>query len=71
MPTRGEAGTQDAMVMAHQSSPKTAKKYQEKRVRQVAIARVQDASAARRAAMVSPGLVEALRKLNTEDAEQE
>ena len=69
--TRGEAGTQDAMVMAHQSSPKTAKKYQEKRVRQVAIARVQDASAARRAAMVSPGLVEALRKLNTEDAEQE
>lgn len=68
--SRGEAGTRDAMVMAHQSSPKTAKKYQGKRVRQVAIARVQDASAARRAAMVPPDLLEALLKLNTYGAEE-
>lgn len=69
--SRGEAGTRDAMVMAHQTSPETAKKYQQKRIRQVAIARVQDASAARRAAMLPPDLQEALRKINTDGEEQE
>lgn len=70
--SRGEAGTRDAMVMAHQRSPETARKYQEKRIRQVAITRVQDAAAARRAAQVSPDFLEALRKLSSnEDDHQE
>lgn len=58
--SRGEVGTRDTMVMAHQSSPKTAGKYQEKRIRQVAINRVQDVAAARRAALVSPVMLKSL-----------
>jgi hypothetical protein len=63
--SRGEVGTKDAMVMAHQTSPETAKKYQEKRVNQVAVNRVQDAAAARRAALLSPDLQKALQKLRS------
>lgn len=62
--SRGEVGTRDAMVMAHQTSPKTAKKYQEKRVRQVAITRVQQATATRRATEMPPELLEALKEIN-------
>lgn len=69
--SRGACGTRDAMAMAHQTSPKTAKKYQEKRIRQVAITRVQDAGAVRRAATLPPVLLETLRKLNTEEEHQE
>jgi hypothetical protein len=61
--SRGEQGTRDAMVMAHQTSPRTALKYQAKRVRQVAVERVQDASAARRAALMPPDLLTAIGKL--------
>ncbi|MEO3479881.1 hypothetical protein AAFO90_19680 [Phaeobacter sp. CAU 1743] len=69
--SRGEVGTRDAMVMAHQTSPRTAQKYQEKRIRRVAINRVQDAAAARRAGLATPDLLAALRELNTEQEEQE
>jgi hypothetical protein len=69
--SRGEVGTRDAMVMAHQTSPKTAQKYQEKRIRQVAINRVQNAAAARRAGLVSPDLLAALRNLSTDEEGQE
>lgn len=69
--SRGEVGTRDAMVMAHQTSPKTAQKYQEKRIRQVAINRVQNAAAARRAGLVSPDLLAALRNLSTDEEERE
>jgi hypothetical protein len=69
--SRGEAGTRDAMVMAHQRSSETARKYQQKRVRQVAIARVQDAAAARRAALASPEFLEALRKLTTVEGDHQ
>lgn len=65
--SRGEVGTRDAMVMAHQTSPKTAIKYQEKRLRHVAINRIQNAAAARRAALMPQELLEALRKLNTNE----
>lgn len=64
--SRGEVGTRDAMAMAHQSSPETARKYQEKRIRQVAINRIQNAGASRRAALLPPELLAALRKLKTE-----
>jgi len=67
--SRGEAGTRDAMVMAHQTSPKTAQKYQEKRICRVAISRVQDAAAARRAGLVSPDLLAALRNISTDEEE--
>ena len=69
--SRGEVGTRDAMVMAHQTSPKTAQKYQEKRIRRVAINRVQDAAAARRTGLMSPDLLAALRELNTDEEGQE
>jgi hypothetical protein len=69
--SRGEVGTRDAMVMAHQTSPKTAQKYQEKRIRRVAINRVQDAAAARRIGLMSPDLLAALRELNTDEEGQE
>lgn len=69
--SRGETGTRDAMVMAHQTSPHTAKKYQEKRIRQVAINRVQDATAARRKAIVPSDLLETLRKMSMDGEEQE
>jgi len=65
--SRGEVGTRDTMVMAHQSSPKTAHKYQEKRIRQVAINRVQDGAAARRAALVSPDMLKSLQKFTAEE----
>jgi hypothetical protein len=68
--SRGEVGTRDAMVMAHQSSPQTAQKYQEKRIRQVAINRVQDGAAARRAALVSPDMLKSLQKFNTEEEQE-
>jgi hypothetical protein len=58
------------MVMAHQTSPKTAQKYQEKRIRQVAVTRVQDAAAARRAGLLSPDLLAALRNLSTDEGER-
>lgn len=64
---RGEIGTRDAMVMNHQKSPKTAKKYQEKRVRQVAIKRVQDDAALRRAALMLPDCLKALRQLSNDE----
>lgn len=69
--SRGEAGTRDAMVMAHQTSPKTAQKYQEKRIRQVAINRVQNASAGRRAATLRPELLDLLQKLSFNEGEQD
>lgn len=69
--SRGEVGTRDAMVMAHQTSPKTAQKYQEKRIRQVAINRVQNTAAARRAGLVPPDLLAALRNLSTAEEERE
>ena len=68
--SRGEVGTRDAMVMAHQSSPQTAQKYQEKRIRRVAINRVQDGAAARRAALVSPDMLKSLQKFNTEEEQE-
>lgn len=68
--SRGEVGTRDAMVMAHQNSPKTAQKYQEKRIRQVAINRVQNASAGRRAATLRPELLDLLRELSANEKEQ-
>ncbi|WP_272007035.1 hypothetical protein [Roseovarius sp. ZX-A-9] len=64
---RGEVGTRDTMVMAHQTSPATAKKYQAKRVRQVAITRVQNAAAARRAALMPPDLLEAIQRLSNDE----
>lgn len=67
--SRGEVGTTDAMQMCHQKSPKIARKYQEQRIRQVAINRVQDAAATRRAGMMSPDLLAALRNLRTEEEE--
>lgn len=66
---RGEVGTRDAMVMAHQTSPKTAQKYQQKRIRQVAINRVQDAAATRRAGLVPPYLLAALQNLRKDEEE--
>lgn len=69
--SRGEAGTRDAMVMAHQTSPKTAQKYQEKRIRQVAINRVQNASAGRRAETLRPELLDLLQKLSINEGEQD
>ncbi len=68
--SRGETGTRDAMVMAHQTSPDTAQLYQEKRIRQVAITRVQNETAARRTTGLSSELLEALRNLNTNNEEQ-
>jgi hypothetical protein len=61
--SRGEAGTRDAMAACHQTSPKTAKKYQEKRVRTVAINRVQDAAARRRADLIAPDILDAIQNL--------
>lgn len=69
--SRGEVGTTDAMAMCHQKSPRTAQKYQEKRIRQVAATRVQDAAATRRASLVSPYLLEALRTLRKDEEERE
>jgi hypothetical protein len=69
--SRGEVGTTDAMQMCHQKSPKTAQKYQEKRIRRVAINRVQDAAAARRAGQMHPDLLAALRELDTDEEGQE
>lgn len=66
---RGEAGTTDAMAMCHHKSPKIAQKYQEQRIRRVAINRVQDAAAARRAGVMSPDLLAALRSLRTDEEE--
>lgn len=65
--SRGEEGTRDAMVMAQQKSPQTAKKYQARRTRQVAIARVQDATAARRAELILPELQEEWLKFNIDE----
>lgn len=65
--SRGEQGTRDAMVMAHQTSPQTARKYQARRVRQVAVERVQEGAAARRATLLSPELMAAIQDLNTSD----
>jgi hypothetical protein len=61
--SRGAAGTRDAMRMAHQTSPATAQKYQAKRVRRVAINRVQDAAARRRADVISADILDAIRNL--------
>jgi len=69
--SRGEVGTTDAMQMCHHKSLKIARKYQEKRIRQVAINRVQNAAAARRAGLVSPELLEALRTLSIDEEERE
>jgi hypothetical protein len=60
---RGETGTRDAMVMAQQTSPETARKYQAKRVRQVAVQRVQAAASDRRAALMSDDLMHKIRVL--------
>ena len=54
--SRGEAGTRDTMAIAHQTSPETAQKYQEKRVRKAAVERVQSAASARRSELISPEL---------------
>ncbi len=62
---RGEVGTRDAMAMAHQTSPETAKKYQEKRIRQVAVQRVQAAAADRRTALLTDDLMQQIRTLKT------
>lgn len=69
--SRGEVGTRDAMIMAHQTSPDTAKKYQEKRIREVAITRVQNATAMRRAGLISTDLRAALRELTADEEGQE
>ncbi|WP_372921559.1 hypothetical protein [Roseovarius sp.] len=69
--SRGEVGTTDAMQMCHHKSSKIAQKYQEQRIRGVAINRVQNAAAARRAGLVSPDLLEALRTLSTDEEERE
>ncbi|KAA8607700.1 hypothetical protein [Salipiger aestuarii] len=63
--SRGEQGTRDAMVMAHQTSPQTARKYQARRVRQVAVERVQGAAAERRATLLPTELLTAIQDLNT------
>lgn len=63
--SRGEAGTRDAMVMAHQTSPQTALKYQAKPVRQAAIQRVQNAAAERRAALLPDDLLKQIHALET------
>jgi hypothetical protein len=60
---RGETGTRDAMVMAQQTSPETARKYQAKRVRQVAVQRVQAAASDRRAALMFDDLMHKIRVL--------
>ncbi|WP_417277507.1 hypothetical protein [Celeribacter sp.] len=60
---RGETGTRDAMVMAQQTSPETAKKYQAKRVRQVAVQRVQAAASDRREALMPDDLIRQIRAL--------
>lgn len=54
--SRGEIGTRDTMVMAHQTSAETAKKYQAKSVHQAAVRRVQDAASIRRSALMPDGL---------------
>ncbi len=64
---RGEQGTRDTMVMAHQTSPRTAQKYQARRVRQIAVERVQETTATRRATLLPPGLLTAIQELNTRD----
>lgn len=53
---RGEIGTRDTMVMAHQTSAETAKKYQARSVRQAAVHRVQDAASIRRSTLMPDGL---------------
>lgn len=68
--SRGEAGTRDAMAAAHQTSPKTAVKYQAKAVRQAAVRRVQDAAAARRASALPPELVRAIAALQLSNKER-
>jgi hypothetical protein len=57
---RGETGTRDAMAIAHQTSPKTAIKYQEKRVRQAAVVRIQDAAAERRTQLIAGSALDEL-----------
>jgi hypothetical protein len=54
--SRGDRGTRDAMAAAHQTSEKTAKKYQAKSVRRAAIERVQNAASHRRATLVDRDL---------------
>ncbi|WP_339110136.1 hypothetical protein [Thioclava sp. GXIMD4216] len=63
--SRGEQGTRDAMVIAHQTSPQTVKKYQARRVRQVAVERVQEATATRRETLMPTELLIAISNLNT------
>lgn len=58
---RGEVGTLDAMAMAHQTSPKTPIKYQEKRVRQAAVVRIQDSAADRREELISGSVLDDLK----------
>ena len=65
--SRGEQGTRDAMVIAHQTSPQTARKYQARRGRQVAVERVQEATAARRETLLPTELLTALKALNCND----
>lgn len=59
--SRGEAGTTDSMVMCHQKSLKTARKYQEQTTRRAAIKRVQNAVAIRRSSQISPDLLNTLK----------
>lgn len=54
--SRGDRGTRDAMAAAHQTSQKTAQKYQARNVRRAAIERVQSAASQRRATLVDPDL---------------
>lgn len=54
--SRGDRGTRDAMNAAHQTSQKTAQKYQAKNVRRAAIERVQSTASQRRATLVDPDL---------------
>lgn len=54
--SRGERGTRDAMAAAHQTSEKTAQKYQAQSVRRAAIERVQITASERRATLVDPEL---------------
>jgi hypothetical protein len=48
------------MAMAHQTSPKTPIKYQEKRVRQAAVVRIQDSAADRREELISGSVLDDL-----------
>jgi hypothetical protein len=54
--SRGDVGTLDAMAICHQTSPETAKRYQQKHVRQAAITNVQNSTSKRRSEVITSEL---------------